>query len=305
MQRPRLLLLTPLKATATRHFRRPPHAGVEVILPTTCPKQCRRKIGCSGWAGWASTWPTADATRDDCGLRRAAAAGRSPTGRRQRRGGGGRRGRKAGPRLQRPRCRRGGRDKHLMRTLLVAAGVPCPGSIFSLPATTLPPSPHRSYPCVVKPTNLNGSRGVMHADDPASCGAGAAAGPPACPRVRAGPAPIPGRIVYPRHRGGAGRHVGWGELTVLALFDKPDPLDGPFFEETIYTTPSRLPGEVQEAIARCAGQAAAAIGLQTGPIHAELRVNAQGRGCWRSPGGRSGGCAGDRCGSNTICHWRS
>ncbi len=67
-----------------------------------------------------------------------------------------------------------------------------------------------------------------------------------------------------------------GELTVLALFDKPDPLDGPFFEETIYTTPSRLPQEVQEAIARCAGQAAAAIGLVTGPIHAELRVNEQG-----------------------------
>ena len=67
-----------------------------------------------------------------------------------------------------------------------------------------------------------------------------------------------------------------GELVVLALFDKPDPLDGPFFEETIYTTPSRLPGEVQAAIARCAGQAAAAIGLQTGPIHAELRVNEQG-----------------------------
>ena len=60
---------------------------------------------------------------------------------------------------------------------------------------------------------------------------------------------------------------------MLALFDKPDPLDGPFFEETIYTTPSRLPPAVQAAIARCAAQAAAAIGLQTGPIHAELRVN--------------------------------
>jgi hypothetical protein len=63
---------------------------------------------------------------------------------------------------------------------------------------------------------------------------------------------------------------------VLALFDKPDPLDGPFFEETIYVTPSRLPTEVQAAIARCAQDAARAIGLQLGPVHAELRVNERG-----------------------------
>jgi hypothetical protein len=83
-----------------------------------------------------------------------------------------------------------------------------------------------------------------------------------------------------------------GELTVLALFDKPDPLDGPFFEETIYTTPSRLPGEVQKAIARCAGQAAAAIGLRTGPIHAELRLNAQGAWLLEIAGRSIGGLCG-------------
>jgi hypothetical protein len=67
-----------------------------------------------------------------------------------------------------------------------------------------------------------------------------------------------------------------GKLQVLALFDKPDPLDGPFFEETIYVTPSRLNAEVQAAIQSCTAQAAAAMGLHDGPMHAELRINARG-----------------------------
>jgi hypothetical protein len=81
-----------------------------------------------------------------------------------------------------------------------------------------------------------------------------------------------------------------GSLRVLALFDKPDPLDGPFFEETIYVTPSRLSQPVQVGIAAWAETAAAALGLREGPIHGELRVNDQG--VWvievaaRSIGGR-------------------
>jgi hypothetical protein len=67
-----------------------------------------------------------------------------------------------------------------------------------------------------------------------------------------------------------------GRLKVLALFDKPDPLDGPFFEETIYVTPSRLPQTTQEAIFDNTAQAAAALGLREGPVHAELRVNESG-----------------------------
>jgi hypothetical protein len=67
-----------------------------------------------------------------------------------------------------------------------------------------------------------------------------------------------------------------GKLRVLALFDKPDPLDGPFFEETIYVTPSRLSAAVQHAVTACAADVAAALGLRHGPVHAELRVNAQG-----------------------------
>ena len=67
-----------------------------------------------------------------------------------------------------------------------------------------------------------------------------------------------------------------GELHLLALFDKPDPLDGPFFEETIYVTPSRLAAEMQEQIAQCAARAARALGLTEGPIHAELRLTKDG-----------------------------
>jgi hypothetical protein len=69
-----------------------------------------------------------------------------------------------------------------------------------------------------------------------------------------------------------------GALQTLAIFDKPDPLDGPYFEETLYVTPSRLPGSVQEQIAVAARRAAAALGLEHGPIHAELRIN--GEGAW-------------------------
>ena len=74
------------------------------------------------------------------------------------------------------------------------------------------------------------------------------------------------------------------------MFDKPDALEGPFFEETIYVTPSRLADAVLVEIAAVTAAAAAALGLRTGPLHAELRINAAG--VWplelnaRSIGGR-------------------
>jgi biotin carboxylase len=67
-----------------------------------------------------------------------------------------------------------------------------------------------------------------------------------------------------------------GRLQVLALFDKPDPLDGPYFEETIYVTPSRLPATTQQDIAAAVERACALTGLVTGPVHAEMRVNEEG-----------------------------
>jgi biotin carboxylase len=69
-----------------------------------------------------------------------------------------------------------------------------------------------------------------------------------------------------------------GDLEVLAIFDKPDPLNGPFFEETIYVTPSRLSQERQSQIRQTTARAARALGLTDGPIHAELRLND--RGLW-------------------------
>jgi biotin carboxylase len=137
------------------------------------------------------------------------------------------------------------------------------------------------YPCVVKPLMLSASRGVIRADDEGQfVGAvrrleailrtpdAAALGDIA--RQVLVEAFIPGREVALE-----GLLVR-GELHVLALFDKPDPLDGPFFEETIYVTPSRLPAPVQAEIASCTARAARALGLQDGPVHAELRVNRRG-----------------------------
>ena len=140
---------------------------------------------------------------------------------------------------------------------MAAAGVPCPWfRLFSTGDDLAAVAGEVPYPCVVKPTTLNGSRGVIRADDPAGvCGAGAAAGPPARPRESgAGPHPFLVESFHPRRARWRWKGCSTGgELTVLALFDKPDPLDGPFFEETIYTTPSRLPAAVQAAIARCDG----------------------------------------------------
>jgi hypothetical protein len=67
-----------------------------------------------------------------------------------------------------------------------------------------------------------------------------------------------------------------GELHTLALFDKPDPLQGPFFEETIYVTPSRLPPAIQDALRTTTAAACGALGLTEGPVHAELRLNDDG-----------------------------
>jgi biotin carboxylase len=67
-----------------------------------------------------------------------------------------------------------------------------------------------------------------------------------------------------------------GRLRVLAIFDKPDPLTGPFFEETIYVTPSRMSRETQQQIIETLTLAADALGLYHGPVHAELRINPAG-----------------------------
>ena len=167
------------------------------------------------------------------------------------------------------------RDKAAMRRALAAAGVPQPEH------RTVGPSDDPAalaadvgLPCVVKPLSLSASRGVIRADDPEAAAAAAA-------RVRAilaeaGEDPQ-GPLLVERYVPGAEVAVEGllraGSLEPLAVFDKPDPLEGPYFEETIFTTPSRLPVEVVAAVTRTTADACAALGLREGPVHAELRID--------------------------------
>ncbi|HEX5166924.1 MAG TPA: ATP-grasp domain-containing protein, partial [Thermomicrobiales bacterium] len=171
------------------------------------------------------------------------------------------------------------RDKFKMRSMLAAGGVRCPGfRTFPAGADPRTYANEVTYPSVVKPTRLSGSRGVIRANNADELIA-------AVNRLRAiltsdGTDLTAAEILIEDYMPGEEVAVEGlltdGELHVLTIFDKPDPLVGPFFEETIYTTPSRLPVEVQEAIARETAACAAALGLRTGPVHAELRVNEQG-----------------------------
>ena len=178
-----------------------------------------------------------------------------------------------------PQSAEAARDKLLMRELMDRGGAPCP--IFrSFPLNADPHwiATQVNYPCVVKPLRLSGSRGVIRANDPAECVA-------AFLRLKRlllseGNAEEETSILVedfiPGFEVALEGILTRGELKVLALFDKPDPLDGPFFEETIYVTPSRLAGDVQAEIAHCVSVASASLGLREGPVHAELRVNERG-----------------------------
>jgi biotin carboxylase len=174
------------------------------------------------------------------------------------------------------------RDKFQMRQCLAAAGVPVPRfRRIRLDENPVLAARGVEFPCVLKPLSLSASRGVIRANttehfvvafkrigallrrDDVSVSGDAA-------QYLLAEEYVPGLEVALE-----GLLVG-GALHVLALFDKPDPLEGPFFEETIYVTPSRLPAGVQDAIRATAAAACAALGLTEGPVHAELRVNDDG-----------------------------
>ncbi len=174
------------------------------------------------------------------------------------------------------------RDKHAMRRCLSEAGVSVPrfrlARLSGDPAAT---ARQVEYPCVLKPLALSASRGVIRADHPgefvtafrritAILESVEAPMPDEARRALLVEEFVPGSEVALE-----GLLIG-GTLHVLALFDKPDPLDGPFFEETIYVTPSRLPEAAQTRIAAVTRDACSALGLTEGPIHAELRVNERG-----------------------------
>jgi biotin carboxylase len=138
------------------------------------------------------------------------------------------------------------------------------------------------YPCVVKPLAMSGSRGVIRADNAAEFVAAflrirELLGQPdvRIERDAAHDAIMIESFIPGREYALEGLLDG-GALKTLALFDKPDPLDGPYFEETIYVTPSMLPREEQARIAGTVERAARALGLRHGPVHAEVRVNDQG-----------------------------
>ncbi|MBI4544225.1 MAG: ATP-grasp domain-containing protein [Gemmatimonadetes bacterium] len=182
-----------------------------------------------------------------------------------------------------PQAVRAARHKHTMRQALSRAGIPGP-DFWLLPVDMDPEDAAQriSFPCVLKPVFLSASRGVIRADDPAAFTAAfrRVAALLAQPDVTRRGGDLAGKILVESYLPGLELALegllARGELRVLALFDKPDPLEGPFFEETFYITPSRLPAKVQATLADSTARSAAALGLRDGPVHAELRYNAAG-----------------------------
>lgn len=171
------------------------------------------------------------------------------------------------------------RNKRITRERLVLAGLAAPWFV------TMPlggAGSARSFPCVVKPLGLSGSRGVIRADTPGELDAALARVRAllARPDVRALRGGMDDEVLIEGYVDGAEFALEGvltdGRLQVFTIFDKPDPLTGPFFEETIYLAPSALPGPVQQEMAGTIARAAAALGLRHGPIHAECRVSGAG-----------------------------
>jgi len=170
------------------------------------------------------------------------------------------------------------RNKLVMRERLAHAGVPSPPFVAVAVAEDPRAAAARvTYPCVLKPLVLSASRGVIRADDAAQFVA-------AFERIQGilraadvaelgeGTDTILVEGFVPGVEVALEGLLEGGVLRTLALFDKPDPLDGPFFEETIYVTPSRLPAAVQARVAETTAAAARALGLSDGAVHAELRL---------------------------------
>ncbi|WP_454062697.1 ATP-grasp domain-containing protein [Candidatus Nitrospira salsa] len=173
-------------------------------------------------------------------------------------------------------------NKHTMRRLLQKEGLPCPNfmvvSVDEMPADVVP---HVTFPCVLKPITLSGSCGVIRADDQESFLQAFIRIANLLKTFSNFEHEIASRQILIEDFIPGIEVALEGLLTKnvfhpLALFDKPDPLNGPYFEETIYVTPSRLPSDTQARITESLAKAARAIGLREGPVHGELRINGQG-----------------------------
>lgn len=177
-----------------------------------------------------------------------------------------------------PQAARLTRRKDLSRKVLANAGVPVPGfRVIDLQQSIDSQLDLLEYPCVVKPLSLSASRGVIRVDDTGALCA-------ACARIERILAGETTRDDF------ASTHLlietfvsgpevalegllKGGRLHVLAVFDKPDPLDGPFFEETYYIIPSRHDANIRARIIRRVEEACLALGLREGPVHAEVRIS--------------------------------
>jgi biotin carboxylase len=190
-------------------------------------------------------------------------------------------------------------DKRRSRAILAAAGLASPAFFAAsaaapgsqLPASSFQPpasssqisaSRQPTYPVVLKPVGLSGSRGVIRANDRREFDAAfeRIRALLARPQVRAARSGLEDEILIEEYIDGREYAVEGvltaGALRVFALFDKPDPLEGPFFEETIYVTPSRAPAATQARIVDHVKRATQALGLSHGPVHAECRVTRDG-----------------------------
>ena len=171
-------------------------------------------------------------------------------------------------------------NKLLTRTRLRDAGLPSPWfASFGRDEPRLSLHSRVTFPCVVKPLALAASQGVIRADTPDQFDAAVARVRRVLDDtdVRAVRDPVNLGILAEEYL--PGREVAVegvltdGRLRTLAMFDKPDPLEGPFFEETIYVTPSRLSAQSRVEVKRAVARAAVALGLTDGPVHGECRIN--------------------------------
>ncbi len=176
-----------------------------------------------------------------------------------------------------PQAARLTRRKDLARMHLALAGCAVPiNCLLDLDKPIQSQMAGLPWPCVLKPLNLSASKGVIRANNEAEFIA-------ACERIR--PLILAGsedefeqqHILIEDYIDGMEvafeGYLHQGQLHQLAIFDKPDPLTGPYFEESIYVTPSALSGNDQQRIFDSVQQACKAYGLVTGPVHAELRIN--------------------------------
>ncbi|MGB5328648.1 MAG: ATP-grasp domain-containing protein, partial [Gammaproteobacteria bacterium] len=169
--------------------------------------------------------------------------------------------------------------KDLGREALTRAGCNTPGYQVVAIDECSPASLEIEYPVVVKPLALSASRGVIRADNDAEYTA-------AVKRIDA-------ILEATGQRGFVREHLlvesyidgeeyaieGFvidGRFMLLTIFDKPEPLTGPYFEETYYLTPTRLNARQQDDLVREVANCCAAYGLEHGPVHAEARLSVSG-----------------------------